>query len=256
MDVSLLWHEMSSHQDVSSCHDINTTNYNVLYKSSGPTITRSHRSTPYPVESNGSNYTLYQEFVTEGNVHNLNIMWSRIPYSLEYSNGSYRLDDDVINNTTLNASLTLWNIQFFPDYGNYTVEASNNCTSNKTHFFLDIDVCEPDKLPQPITQRNVTVIAEPALPNPLNLVVKFNGTSEAIFAPTYWSFGYQACLESGSQHSKFSCNRTVTGQCSFVANLWIPDATYVNAGLYTVQALRDAEHTNASTVDLRECCIY
>ena len=108
--------------------------------------------------SNGSNYTIYQEFVTEGTVCDLNIMWGRIPSSLASSNGSFRVENQIVNNSTLNASLTLWNIQPFPDEGNYTVVASNNCTSNGTYFILQVNICEPNKLPEPVIKYNIRVI--------------------------------------------------------------------------------------------------
>lgn len=190
----------------------------------------------------------------EGNVGDLNIMWIRIPSSLASSNGSFRVENQIVNNSTLNASLTLWNIQPFPDEGNYTVVASNNCTSNGTYFILQVNICEPNKLPEPVIKYNVRVIPEPELPNILKLVAEFRGETNVFYASTDWKFGDRGCLEGSLEDGRqFSCNRTVAlDQCAFVANLWIPNVTYANSGKYTVQARNDDKWSNASIVDLRK----
>ena len=219
----------------------------------GPSVTLSHRSTLGPVVNNGSSITLYQEFVTEGDVSDLNILWSRIPSPLDSSTGSYSIKNHVINNTTLNSSLTLWNIQLIPDEGNYTVAASSNCTSNRTHFLLHVYICEPEKVPRPLNRHNTTAIAEPTLPNVVNLIVKFHGATQVDWSLTDWSFRDTECIETTQPPSMFSCNRTVIATCTFTANLWIPNATAANSGLYTVLAISTVgeSSTNAS-IDLRK----
>ena len=205
-----------------------------------------------PVVGNGSNYTLYQEFVTDGDVHNLNITWHRIPSPLDPSTDSFRVENHFIDSMTVNASLFLWNIQLTPDDGKYTVIASNDCgMSNQSVFRLHVDICEQYEKPQPQTRHNIMVVAELELPNPLKLMVKFRGASDGIFQ-TDWNFGDSDCLEYGKHTSKFSCNRTVMVACYFAANLWITNATYTDSDLYIVHALDDdGDKSNASTIDLR-----
>ena len=221
-------------------------------KSLGPSITLSDHSTSDPVVTNGSNYTFYQEFVTESNAHDLNISWSRTPNELDPSSGSF----EYVNNNTVKASLSLWNITL-TDNGEYTVKASNNCTSKKAVFDLYVYICEQDTPPQPLTQYTVTVIAEPEVPTILNLTVEFRGTLSCAFYVTDWRFdGSQLCLE-GSNTSKFSCDRTMMNStdCSFLANLWIMGPTHVDSGLYTVRTI-GGQPSSTSTVDLRECKLF
>ena len=201
--------------------------------------------------SNGSNHTLYQEFVTDGNVGELNITWTRIPFSLDPSTESFGIENRAVSNTTLRASLSLWDIQLIPDDGVYTVVASHSCgASNQTTFKLHIDVCEEYEKPQPLTAHNVTVIAEPQLPNGIHLVVIFRGESDSNFL-LYWTFGGSSCLEFGPNSTKYSCYRTPMSQCLFGAHLWITNATYADSDNYTVRGISTDDQSNASTVELR-----
>lgn len=190
--------------------------------------------------------------MTEGNVYDLNIVWSRSPSPLSISDRI--IEKHIVNNSTLHTSLTLWNIQPYPDKGNYTVVASNNCTSNESYFFLQVNTCKRHQLPQPVMEFNITVIPEPELPNILRLVAEFQGETNEFYAPTDWIFGDNKCLEGGGDEgpSQFSCDREILDQCSFVANLWIKNPTHANSGTYTVLALNDDKQSNVSIIDLRK----
>lgn len=139
-----------------------------------------------------------------------------------------------------------------PDEGNYSVTASNGCTSNTTHFYLQLYKCEVTKVPEPLQHHNVTVLAEPTLPNVLQLTMTFHGNPELFWSITRWAFGRDQCFESAPPPSVFNCNRTLIGSCTFTADLWIPNPTYVNSGRYVVQAITSVglSPPNNATIDL------
>ena len=231
--------------------------YKQLYiPRSGPNITLSHHTTTTPTVRNGTNYTLYQDFVTDdGDVQDLNITWTRVPFPLDSASNTFRIENTVINSRVLNASLILWDIQVVPTEGTYTVTASNGCgVSNKTDFYLDVEVCGQYDMPQPIILQNSTAIAEPDLGEVLQLTVTFHGPSSEDFV-TLWSSGNSAiCLENSDFHKTgFNCDRTVLGPCWFKANLWIHSPSYADSGEYSVYATDNGDDRgNSSTVNLSE----
>ena len=210
--------------------------------------------------SNGTNYTLYQEFVTDRDVQDLNITWTRIPFPLDPSTENVKIENSVIDSRTLRASLILWDIQVVPTNGDYTVTASNGCgVSNKTVFYLHVDVsCSQDNIPQPLILENSTVLAEPALQEVLLLTVTFYGPSDKGFV-TLWRLGTShICLEESEFHStRFSCDRKVLGPCWFKANLWIENPSYASSGQYSVFATDSSdEKSNSSTVYLSKSSLH
>ena len=229
----------------------------------GPNITLSKSSSTAPVVANGTNYTLYREFVTEGDIQELNVDWKRDPFPLDPYNGTYRIEKSQIDIKTLRASLVLWDIQVVPDNGDYTVTASNNCgSSNKTVFYLHVDVsCPVYETPQPLILSNSSVLAEPDLTNILLLTVTFHGPSDNSFL-TIWSSGDSViCLEDSEfTHPGFRCDRSLLGPCWFVANLWLLDPTYASSREYSVYATDTGNviRGNSSTIDLGESqnCVH
>ena len=210
--------------------------------------------------SNGTNYTLYQEFVTEGDVHDLSIVWSREPFPLDPSNATHREENTYVDSKTVNASLILWDIQLVPTDGKYTVTASNDCgASNKTVFYLHVDItCTKYETPQPIILMNTSTLAEPDLENTLQLSVIFHGENNDDFV-TLWTAGdSEICLEDSDYHFPgFRCERTSLGPCWFTADLWILNPTYDSSGEYSVHATDSGGNEgNSSTVDLSEFIIF
>ena len=198
--------------------------------------------------NDGSNYTLYQEFVTEGNVGDLNITWTRAP-PLDPPTDVFRTEKHVINNRTLHASLILFNIQ---ENGRYTVTASNGCgMSNSTVFRMQVHYCSEYDVPEPLTEYNLMVIPEPELPNVLHLYVRFLGSSYGDYQ-TIWHFEDASCLEYAPHTSHMSCNRTTLQHCRFEAHLWIANVTKENSDSFTVQGVDDDfDMGNSSTIELR-----
>lgn len=219
--------------------------YQTLLSCIGPSITLSHSSAQTIPVFNGSNYTLYQEFVTDGNVSELSITWMRSP---QLDPTTVRKEEHVINNRTLSASLIIWNIL---QTARYTVTASNGCGMNNTKVFhIQVHYCAEYEKPEPRTQYELMVIPEPELPNMLHLCVKFLGSSDTNYL-TLWSFQNNHCLELSQPTPQINCSRFRLPQCRFEAHLWIANVTYKNSTSYTVVGMDDyGDEGNNSTIEL------
>ena len=221
----------------------------------GPNITLSQRSSSAPVVRNGTNYTIYQEFVSDGNIQDLNISWTREPFGLDPTTQTFRIENTIVDSRTLKASIVLWNIQVVPDKGEYTVTASDECgVSNRSVFSLDVVdsmSCNQYEKPQPIILQNSTAVAEPDLGPILQLTVKFHGPSDGDFLPLWMFEDMEICLEE-SDNVRFNCDRTVLGVCSFQANLWVLSPSYASSGQYSVFAIDTSgdDRGNSSIINL------
>jgi hypothetical protein len=224
----------------------------------GPNITLSQRSTSVPVVRNGTTYTIYQEFVTDGNIQDLNISWTRIPYPLDPTTQNFRIENTILDSRVLKASLILWNIQVVPDKGKYTVTASSECgVSNKTVFSLDVDsTCTQYSKPQPIILQNSTAVAEPDVGAFLQLTATFRGPSDGDYAALWMLEDSEICLEQSNDFTNFNCNRTVLGACWFQANLWILSPSFASSGQYSVFAIDGDDSGNSSIINLSEFTVF
>ena len=224
----------------------------------GPNITLSQRSTSVPVVRNGTNYTIYQEFVTDGNIQDLNITWTRIPYPLDPTTHNFRIENTIHDSRVLKASLVLWNIQVVPGKGKYTVTASNECgVSNKTVFSLDVDsTCTQYSKPQPIILQNSTAVAEPNVGVFLQLTATFRGASDGDYAALWMLEDSEICLEQSDDNKNFNCDRTVLGACWFQANLWMLSPSSASSGQYSVFAIDGDDRGNSSIINLSKLTVF
>ena len=224
----------------------------------GPSIVLEDRSTLDPVGSIGWNVTFYQIFYTAGLVNKLNISWVRHPGSLSLSAGHYITSEIILNDHKLNASLTIFNAQPYPDEGVYNVTASSDCTSNTTVFYLQMYICNVTAVPEPLEQHNVTVIPEITLSSELHLRIPFHGAPNPGWSDTNWMYGNSVfCIEdSYPPNPMIYCNRTrvASANCTFTADLWISKPSHANSGTYTVNAISTIGQppSNNATIDLCE----
>ena len=203
--------------------------------------------------------TFYQIFNTESLAKELNISWVRHPGNLSLSK-NYSTSDILLNDHTLNASLTIFNAQPRPDEGIYIVTASSNCTSNTTEFYLQMSICNVTAVPEPLAppnETNVTVISELALSSELHIRISFHGPPGAGWSNTNWMYGSNViCVENSFlPNPMIHCNRTDFGNCTFTADLWISKPSHVNSGTYIVNAISDIRAqppSNNATIDLCE----
>ena len=195
---------------------------------------------------------MYRVFHTDGNPSELNITWRRQPASLSSSSGRYRINNTTFSDNTAKSSITVWNLMLRPDIGSYTVTACSNCTCSNTTFVLVLFPCDPDLQPQPVEQYVSTAIAEPSLSGSLPLYLWFCGDMSSFYYPTYWRHGGKdVCSEHREdQDSKFSCNRTSYGNCTFTANLYIAHPSHVDSGNYSVRAVGYNAVSNISTFQI------
>ena len=204
---------------------------------------------------------MYRVFITDGNPHKLNIVWSRVPANLSCSDGRYR-NNTIFTDNKVHASITLWNLMLIPDIGKYTVTVCSNCTCANTTFDLKIFLCDPNILPQPIQLYNRTLIAEPSLPGSLQLSFPFHGIPPSKYPyPIDWTYGgkdicIQDSIRTAGNAAPFSCNSTDTRNCTFTANLYIFHPSYANSGNYTVQTIGSDVASQKATIELRELLQY
>jgi hypothetical protein len=212
-----------------------------------PPITLGGGSPLYPQRTKGENITMYRDFLTEGDTNGLKISWFREPSSLSSSTGRYRTNN-TLSKGGVRASIRLWHLMLFPDVGSYTVTVCSNCTCNKTTFILQLFKCDPSVLPQPLMQYRKTSIADPG-PTVLYIYAVFNGSTSTFFYPTDWTHnGKDICIEGARPSSKFSCNRTLLGNCTFSANLYIYGYSSRDSGNYTVQAIGSGVASRNATI--------
>ena len=207
----------------------------------------------------GYNVTFYQIFYTTGLANELNINWVRYPGNLSISTGRYNTSEIFLNDHTLNASLTIFNAQPYPDEGNYKVTASSDCTFNATVFHFQMYICNVTAIPEPLEPRNnVTVIPEITLSSELHLQILFNGTPDTGWSNTNWMYGSSVfCIENSyPRNPMIYCNRTrvASANCTFTADLWISKPSHTNSGTYTVNASSTIAQppSNNATIDLCE----
>ena len=223
----------------------------VCVHSVGPPITLGEGSPLYPSRTEDGYVTMYRKFHTEGDPHELNITWTREPSNLSLSSRRY-ITKPTYSSGAVKASITLWDLTINPDFGSYTVTACNNCTCNKTVFFLYLFVCDPEVMPQPVEQYERTIIAETSLSNVLHIYIVFEGHPNDFFHSTSWTHnGAEVCHED-MDSSSYSCNRTVFGNCSFTANLYIHHPTHKESGNYTVQAIGGGSSSHKATYQIGE----
>jgi hypothetical protein len=203
--------------------------------------------------NNGSNYTLYQEFVTEGDIQELNITWKQSPYGFNATSYNYRTERTVIS-TTLRASLVFWDIQVWPDDGAYTVTASNECgASNESVLRLHVvETCFKYPKPEPVRQHNTTVLAEPEIQGAVQLTATFHGPNSGDYRTEWKEDDSVVCTEYSNIPLHFRCNQSVMFlvHCMFVANLWILSPSYTSSGQYSVYSIYSDGTSSNSTIDL------
>ena len=165
---------------------------------------------------------MYRVFHTKGDVGELSTTWNRIPSALDHSTSNFSTNITVVSNRTLNASLTLWDLKLFPDYGNYNVRVCSNCTCANITFILYLFECEPEDLPEPVLNYSKTVIAETALEATQLLYVVFMGQPNRFYSFTTWSHGSgEICNEGDVNKSHhLNCDRTIHGNCSFTESIY------------------------------------
>jgi hypothetical protein len=197
---------------------------------------------------------MYRVFHTKGDVHELNVTWSRYPSELNDSAGRYNVNISFPSSSSLKASITLVDLKLFPDYGSYTVEACSNCTCENTTFVLYLFECDPEKVPQPVALKQTTVIAETSLPSILTLYMVFmEGDDQTFFYTTSWGLGsWEVCHEPNTTSHTYRCTRTHIGNCSFTANLFVLNPTHESSGNYTVQAIGSGDSSRIATDELGE----
>jgi hypothetical protein len=97
-------------------------------------------------------------------------------------------------------------------------------------------------------QYRKTSIADPG-PTVLYIYAVFNGSTSTFFYPTDWTHnGKDICIEGARPSSKFSCNRTLLGNCTFSANLYIYGYSSRDSGNYTVQAIGSGVASRNATI--------
>ena len=195
---------------------------------------------------------MYRVFhTTDTDPHLLNVTWVRVPSPLDYSAGRYEINT-AISKQSVTASITVWKLMLMPDIGSYTVTVCSNCTCNNTTFVLELFQCDPSALPQPVEQYTTTVMENSAPNGALYLYVLFYGSTETFFYATDWTHnGNDLCTEDSSQDpSTFSCNRTLIGNCTFSANLYIYHPSKKDSGNYTVAAIGGGRASRNATVHI------
>ena len=158
--------------------------------------------------------------------------------------------DNVLSSGTVTASLTLWNLTLVPDIGSYTVLVCSNCTCNKTTFVLELYKCDPSDIPEPVEGYSRTVVAESFSSGVLHLYVLFHGSTDLFLYMTHWTHdGKEFCMEDATRDpTKFSCNRTLYGNCVFTASLYMLDPSSKYSGNYTVQAIGGGHAGHNATI--------
>ena len=190
---------------------------------------------------------MYRVFHTNSNPRELSITWTREPARLSQSSGRYKIST-TYSDSSVKASIALWDLMLMPDFGSYTVMACSNCTCNKTIFVLYLFSCDPELTPQPVQLYERTAVTEASLPNTLLLYVVFKGNSNGFFYTTSWTHnGVEVCIEDADS-PPYSCNRTTYGDCSFTANLYIHHPTHKDSGNYTVQAIGGGSASHNATI--------
>lgn len=130
--------------------------------------------------------------------------------------------------------------------------ATNGCgMHNASLFYLQVVFCEDYEKPEPLTNYDILVLAEPGLPRVLYLSVTFLGDPNNEEYLTMWQFAGTMCLEEDphTQTSHIHCSRTPLTQCSFNSTLRIKNPTHDDSNRYTVQAIGD-DRGNMSTIEL------
>lgn len=193
---------------------------------------------------------MYRVFNTEGNLLQLNFTWVRVPSNLSNSNGRYYINKTLTNSSVI-ASITLWNLMIDPDVGSYTITACSNCTCNQTTFYLELFHCNPEALPQPVvkyTER--TVMAKPSSSGVLYLYALFNGSTNTFLYTSNWVHnGKDLCIGgTDNDATVYSCNRTMLGNCMFTANLYIYGYSSKDSGNYTVQIIGSTSASRNATI--------
>lgn len=194
---------------------------------------------------------MYRHFHTEGDLHELIINWTRVPASLSLSAGRYKTSTNF-SVDDIRVSITLWGLMILPDFGRYTVTVCSNCTCANTTYVLRLSECDPDTTPEPVGAHYTKIIAETALTDPLMVYVIFTGSTDSLLYTLYWSRDNHDVCPTSTNSVLSRCNRTVFGNCTFTANLYIHQPSYKDSANYTVQAVGYDHSSNKSTYDIGE----
>ena len=240
----------------------------------GPSVSKSQSSTHVPTETAGNNYTMWQEFVitlpsSSCNASDissrLTANWTRAPYDIDHNTCEEELSIQKGKSDLellANASLTIFNMSYWKDSGEYTVNLTvKQCNGVFAFSKFTLQVlpkCTSD-VPSPTTT-SIVVSSPDWVPCP-KINTSFIGGNKDLYNMEWKkSEGTRLCFcpfgnkVQGRYRCDWSYGTDGYASCNYSTWLEIGNCTPQDSGHYTLQAV--GQDPPSTSVDITLCKRY